>query len=139
VRFALTFAALVSTGALAVSSPQPEDATLLHRLIDSGTLPDLRWAKFSVQPGLDGDRAPTPQAEGLIRILEGVGAKGLDHEDYDGSRWAGRLARLRPASSHPADEDVARFDLALTISARRYASDLHIGKVNPKVFCFAGI
>lgn len=30
-----------------------------------------------------------------------------------------------------------RFDLALTVCAMRYISDLHIGKVNPKHFAFA--
>ena len=30
------------------------------------------------------------------------------------------------------DMDIARFDLALTVSAMRYVSDLHIGKVNPE-------
>jgi hypothetical protein len=51
VRFALTLAALIATGGLAVSWPQRDtDAvTLLHRLVDSGTLPDLRWAKFSAE------------------------------------------------------------------------------------------
>src|SRR5262249_16385759 len=29
---------------------------------------------------------------------------------------------------------LARFDLALTISAMRYVSDLHTGRVNPRVF-----
>jgi murein L,D-transpeptidase YcbB/YkuD len=29
------------------------------------------------------------------------------------------------------DADLARFDLALTVSAMRYASDLHIGRLNP--------
>ena len=30
-----------------------------------------------------------------------------------------------------------KFDLALTVCAMRYISDLHIGKVNPKHFAFA--
>lgn len=150
-RFALTIAALIATGVQAVSWPQPEaDATLLRRLVDSGTLPDLRWAKFSAEQtevakfyasrgyslAWARDRAPTPQAEAVIRFLQGAGAKGLDPEDYDGSRWAGRLARLRPASPQPSDEEMVRFDLALTVSVLRCVSDLHIGKVNPKVFCF---
>ena len=130
VRFARNFAVLIATGLPAVSRPQPntDTAALLHRLVDSGSVPDLRWAKFSAEQtevakfyasrgyslAWARDRAPTPQAEALIRILEGAGAKGLDPEDYDGSRWAGRLARLRPASPHPDNEDLARFDLALT-------------------------
>src|SRR5215472_5515997 len=35
-----------------------------------------------------------------------------------------------------AENDLGRFDLALTVTLMRYISDLHIGKVNPKHFNF---
>jgi len=123
---------------------------LLRQLTDSGTLPDLRWPKFFgcqnfvakfyettgygfawVQNG-----ALTPQARSIISVLQDAAARGLDPEDYDGSRWQARMAHLRPACAQPSDDDLARFDLALTISVMRYVSDLRVGKVNPKVFCF---
>jgi murein L,D-transpeptidase YcbB/YkuD len=47
------------------------------------------------------------------------------------------MARLKPATRHPAEADAVRFDLALTVCAMRYISDLHIGKVNPKHMDFA--
>ena len=61
-------------------------------------------------------------------------AKGLTPEDYDASRWSSRLNALKSA---PGDATtVANFDAALTVSAMRYISDLHIGRVNPKQFKF---
>jgi hypothetical protein len=63
--------------------------------------------------------------------------KGLSAEDYDGSRWNDRLAKLKPKSQQPTEADAVKFDLALTVCAMRYISDLHIGKVNPRQFAFA--
>lgn len=129
---------------------QPAPPTLLRQLLDSASLTDLRWPGFSaVQPetakfyaSRDNNLAwsrngtPTPQAVASIRALVNAGANGLDPEDYDGSRWAARLMRLGPVSAHPSDTDLVRFDLALTVSMLRYASDLHGGRVNPRIFCF---
>jgi murein L,D-transpeptidase YcbB/YkuD len=72
----------------------------------------------------------TDQARALIETFQGAEARGLNAEDYDGSLWDGRLAHL-PAAS---DSDLARFDLALTVSALRYVSDLHFGRANPGLF-----
>ena len=122
----------------------PESETLLRQLIDSGSLPDLRWPKFASFRtdvakfyGSTGyklawvrDGAATPQALAIVKILQAAEVKGLEPEDYDGSRWGARLASLR------AEDDLVRFDLALTVSVMRYASGLHAGKVNPKLFCF---
>jgi len=47
------------------------------------------------------------------------------------------LARLKPKTQQPTEADAAKFDLALTVCAMRYISDLHIGRVNPKQFSFA--
>ena len=66
-------------------------------------------------------------------MLKQADAKGLNAEDYDGSRWTDRLARLHQSPS-PADR--ARFDAALTVCVMRYVSDLHIGRVNPQHFKF---
>jgi len=110
----------------------------LPALIATGRLDDLRWADFSdFQADIDAfyrqseyalawsrDEKITPQAIAIIEELKQAESKGLNPEDYDGSRWAERLA-------HP---DLARFDLALTVSVMRYASDLHIGKLNPGIY-----
>ena len=116
----------------------------------SGNLAALRWPDFSPLKthltnfyGPSGyalawthDGAPSPQAQALILILQHAEAKGLDPDDYDASRWAARLARLQPAIAKPAERDLDTFDLALTVSGMRYISDLRMGRVNPKVFCF---
>ncbi|HUA00953.1 MAG TPA: L,D-transpeptidase family protein [Candidatus Aquilonibacter sp.] len=109
-------------------------------------MPDLRWPDFSDYrddakklyegysyslPWLQ-DMQPTPQAQAMIAILQGAGDKGLSPEDYDASRWSGRLSQLRPATPDPKESDLVQFDVALTISAMRYVSDLHVGKINPR-------
>src|SRR5262249_52774483 len=74
---------------------------------------------------------PTPQAFVLIQLFKTAGAEGLDPDDYDSPRWDDRVARLRVPSA-----DAVHFDLALTVCAMRYVSDLHVGRVNPQHFKF---
>ena len=121
----------------------PQTATL-RQLAASATHSDLRWPNFSdyrvhvvnfyepagYTPAWVRNGAATAQARAIIEILLKADAKGLSAEDYDAPRWASRLARLA------TDDDRARFDLALTVSLMRYISDLHIGKLNPKLFHF---
>ncbi|MFZ0522280.1 MAG: L,D-transpeptidase family protein [Candidatus Acidiferrales bacterium] len=128
----------------------PETQTWLRSTIQTGNLADLRWPDFSdytklVQefyesygyalPWVRGMQ-PTPQAQQIIAVLFQSDQKGLNAEDYDASRWADRLAKLRPAAPQPSEADATRFDVALTVCIMRYISDLHIGKVNPKHFEF---
>ena len=80
---------------------------------------------------------PTTQARQAIALMLQASQKGLSADDYDGSRWSDRLARLKPATQQPAEADAVNFDFALTVCAMRYISDLHIGKVNPKHLAFA--
>ena len=84
---------------------------------------------------------PTAQATQLIEMFGDAAKKGLDPEDYDASRWAGRvqkLAEIRAAKddSDAAQETVAEFDAAMTITAMRYLEDLHVGRVNPQALNF---
>jgi len=131
VRLAVLSAVLLS----AAWAAPPNDE--LQQLVQSGSLSDLRWPDFTrLQPDaarfyeLNGYQLAwsrsgraTPQALALIHAIENAAIKGLDPEDYDG-----RLTYLG------ADTDWARFDVALTVSATRYISDLSSGKVNPEVF-----
>jgi murein L,D-transpeptidase YcbB/YkuD len=119
-------------------------AEQIRSIAESGTLSTLRWPDFSdyvrpVQQFYEADNySPvwirdgqcTPQAVAMIAALEGSQHKGLDSEDYDATRWPSRLAALKVASADPTT--VATFDVALTVSAMRYISDLHIGRLNPK-------
>ena len=127
-----------------VSSPAGE----VQNLVGGGVLRELRWPEFSAYrahverfySALNFTLAwtrngqPTLQAQAMIGALRSADTKGLDPEDYDGSRWPIRLSTLhQPGIS---ERDLARFDLALTISVMRYVSDLHTGRVNPKLFHF---
>jgi murein L,D-transpeptidase YcbB/YkuD len=162
----LIFALLCGSGPSAVSSTQTQPAASSHgattelsvegqatlrAAIDSGRLPDLRWPDFSDYSkhvekfyGLNGGSLwwvsgtePTAQARQMIGLLLEADQKGLSADDYDGPRWNDRLARVKPATMQPTEADAVKFDLALTVCAMRYVSDLHIGKVNPKHFAFA--
>ena len=123
----------------------PAGQALLRHYLDAGQLPDLCWSDFSayradaakfyaafgnalpwVQEG-----KPTHQALTLIRDFQNAEYKGLSPEDYDGSRWAARLARFnQPAIVSEAD--LVPFDLEITVSAMRYLSDLKDGRINPR-------
>jgi murein L,D-transpeptidase YcbB/YkuD len=141
------------TSAKSAAPPQqlsPEGQASLRAILQAGNLPDLRWPDFSdydkhLQKFYESysyslpwvrEMEPTSQAQQVIALLLEAEQKGLSAEDYDGPRWAERLAKLKPAASQPSEADAARFDVALTVCVMRYISDLHIGKVNPKHFEF---
>jgi murein L,D-transpeptidase YcbB/YkuD len=113
----------------------------------SGRLDDLRWPDFSdyrvhvenfyrasdyalawVQDG-----QPSKRAGEVVAVLLRADREGLNAEDYDGPRWERRFAQL--AEPH-TPQDEARFDVALTVCAMRYISDIRIGRINPKHFQF---
>jgi len=147
----LVLMALFCSFAQAQVALSSADQTWLRGAIGTGSFSDLRWPDFSdyrnhVQKfyGLNGDSLwwvkgmePTSQARQLIALLLQAGQKGLTADDYDGPRWSDRLTKLKPAARQPAEADAVKFDLALTVCAMRYISDLHIGKVNPKRLAFA--
>ena len=115
----------------------------LRSIVTAGILPGLRWPDFTnyreemrefyrADPQLAWMRnsVPTSQARALIALLQAAETKGLRAEDYDALRWAERLERLQ---SPQRDQETLwiHFDLALTVSAMRYASDLHMGRIDP--------
>jgi murein L,D-transpeptidase YcbB/YkuD len=114
--------------------------------IEAGRLSDLRWPDFSdlrtnvrdfylpfdYALAWTKDGQPTPQARSVIGLLENADKKGLRPEDYDGPFWNQRVARLVPPAPRASSSDLARFDLALTVSVMRYISALHNGRVNPR-------
>ena len=77
---------------------------------------------------------PTPKARAVIKLLQTADNKGLLADDYDGSRWTGRLARLELSDLHASAPELLRFDLALSVCAMRYISDLNLGRINPRLF-----
>ncbi|MBZ5650030.1 MAG: L,D-transpeptidase family protein [Acidobacteriia bacterium] len=123
--------------------------TQLHGIIDAAELADLRWPKFvkyrtevrDFYDACDGalpwmrELRPTPQALAIIQLLRTADREGLNPEDYDGPRWDGRIRAVEQSNPVP-ESDLVRFDMALTVSAMRYISDLHLGRVNPRLFHF---
>jgi murein L,D-transpeptidase YcbB/YkuD len=141
----------LATAAPAQVALSSDSQSWLRTAISSGAADFLRWPNFSdyskhVQKlyEFNGNSLwwvkgmePTAQARQVIALMLQADQKGLSAEDYDGSRWSDRLAKLKPVTRQPAEADAVKFDLALTVCAMRYISDLHIGRVNPKHFAFA--
>jgi len=140
--------------ALFAEQPAPSSQTLsgagvpaLRGIVDSGHNADLRWPDFTLYKTEVAKLYETngysllwvqngrvrPQGLAVIQLLQNANAKGLDPEDYDGSRWQGRLLKL---GQEPSEQDLVSFDTALTISAMRYIRAIHCGRVNPKEFKF---
>jgi murein L,D-transpeptidase YcbB/YkuD len=65
-------------------------------------------------------------------VLEQADQVGLSSEDYDGPRWKDRIARFGGGNQNPSADEPARFDLALTVSAMRYISEIQFGRVKPE-------
>jgi L,D-transpeptidase YcbB len=138
----------------AEQQPAPAGQTLsasgvpaLHAIVDSGRNADLRWpdfipyktevAKLYEASGYSllwvQNLRVRPQGLAVVGVLQNANAKGLDAEDYDGSRWQGRLLKL---GQKPSEQDLISFDTALTVSLMRYIRAIHCGRVNPKEFKF---
>ena len=128
--------------------PSLSSPTTLPSIIEAGYLSDLRWPDFSdyrlhltefYEPAAYAlawvkDGRPTRQALEAIDAFRSADNRGLNAEDYDGPRWADRIANLRrPSQGQPAADPI-RFDLALTVSLMRIVSDLNMGRVSPQYF-----
>ena len=127
----------------------------VEEVVNAPQLAIMKWSNFSdyqplVQQFYDDrnfelawtrDGRPTEQATALIAMFQGAALKGLNPEDYDASRWPQRVARIntiaqKKDTSDDAQTVVAQFDAAMTISAMRYLSDLHLGRINPQTLNF---
>jgi L,D-transpeptidase YcbB len=119
----------------------------LHAIVDSARNADLRWSDFTPYKTEVAKLYETngysllwmqngrvrPQGLAVIELLQNANTKGLDPDDYDGSRWQGRLLKM---GQKPSQQDLVSFDTALTVSAMRYIRAIHCGRVNPKEFKF---
>lgn len=129
------------------SRPNSTDyASNLQGIVGSPQLPILKWPDFTqIQPQVQQfyenrnwevawtrDGKPTQQATRLIQIFGDAAKKGLQPEDYDSSRWPERTQAI---AGHNAD-NIAQFDVAMTVAAMRYLSDLHLGRINPQSLDF---
>jgi murein L,D-transpeptidase YcbB/YkuD len=127
----------------------------IQAVVAKKDLPGLRWPNYSdYQAAVTAfyedrnneiawtrDLKPTSATIAFVKAFTDAGAKGLDPEDYDASRWPGRLQQLAQIAStkdtSAASQDtVAQFDTDMTVCVMRYISDLRIGRVNPQHFNF---
>jgi len=159
--FLLVFSAIAchTSGGSQKTGPQepqrvalnPENAkavgATLRSLVASGKLESLRWPDFRDVSGsaagfYEGrgyvpawvDRVgPTAQAKVVVSILQKADQKGLDPEDYDASQWQTREEAL---AGTPTPDEIARFDLALSVCLLRYVSALDVGRINPRQLKF---
>jgi len=130
--------------AAAIALPCPAIAQIparIESLVSAGTLADMRLRDFreyqksvrefyaagAYAPAWVQGGAVSDQALAMIQVLQNAWKKGLEPEDYDASRWDGRRQAMQHGGGDPG-----AFDVALTVSAMRYSSDLHIGRVNPR-------
>jgi L,D-transpeptidase YcbB len=150
--------AAIAGASCSANTPPPQQANppsdpaaasaRLQQIAAAGKLSELHWPDFSDYRALflqvyqpsnfallwTSNGQPTPQALIVIQALTDSAQKGLIPDDYDATRWQARIAALK--SSPQAASSLADFDAALTVSAMRYISDLHIGRVNPTHFKF---
>lgn len=94
----------------------------------SGVSADVRnvYAPAAYRPVWTRNARPTAQALAIIHLLETADSKGLKPADYNAGNWQARVSAMT------TDAAVAEFDVALTAAVIRYASDLHLGRVNPQ-------
>jgi L,D-transpeptidase YcbB len=122
-----------------------EGQTELRSILSAGQLSELRWPRFEdLQVEIDEfyssvgysfawvrSSKASPNAKAMIDLLKSADRKGLEPEDYDGPRWRARIASLEHGNA-ASESDLLHFDVALTVSAMRYISDLHRGRLNPR-------
>ena len=144
VRWFSLWLVLAAGSGVEVSWAESGAGAAIHGLIQSGKHPGLRWNNFSdvrktldqLYPGDDPaplwlrDGKPTAQAKAVIESLAGADDRGLNSVDYDADLLAKRLAN--PALKAGNAAAVADFDVALSIAATRYATNLYLGRINPR-------
>ena len=114
------------------AGPTTPTTSRRHHLLRRPQLRD----RLAARPQAHACRPPPSSTPSRI-----AGAKGLNPEDYDASRWPARLQQIAQiAAAHDTSrrrqDTVAQFDTAMTICVMRYISDLRIGRVNPQHFNF---
>jgi murein L,D-transpeptidase YcbB/YkuD len=144
---------LSSVGVTAASSqarvlPADSIAARIAGIIAEGSLPILERPGFLpirdqivrlYQPGADTplwvrpDGWATDQANVILGALLTAPWEGLDSSDYSAHTLERMAVRL---AVEPTVERVASFDVGLSAAFFRYLSDLHVGRVDPRVVGF---
>lgn len=113
-------------------------------MIQSGQHSSLHWSKLTdvlkglvrlygeqpTRPLWVKDQKPSPQALAVVAALKDADKAGLLPEDYDAAfleRWS-----QESAGGFKEASGVASYDVALSVAALRFASNLHLGRINPR-------
>jgi murein L,D-transpeptidase YcbB/YkuD len=120
-------------------------AVSIQALLKEGVHPKLHWGKFpdfqaqleqlyqtsGYLPFWTQNGKPTEKTRAVIQSLAAADGKGLNAADYDAKLFAAWRNELSSAeSSNP--QNIASFDVGLSLSLMRYASNLYIGRINPR-------
>ena len=130
-----------------LAAPDPV-ASEIQQILKTGKHPKLRWGHFSdVSKTLTvlyspanaplwlKEGVPSAQAKAVVDILASADDVGLNAADYD----AGLLLDwLKPSALKAASpSEWALFDVAMSVAVSRYASNVALGRINPKSVGFA--
>lgn len=135
----------------ALSMPQEslQAEELIRAIVLEARIPSLKWPRFPhYQDELRAfyeplgyalvwfeNGQPRKQVAEILALLKEADKKGLSSEDYDlpwlSSRW-----QMLQAGSAAAPQELARFDVALSLALFRYVSDLRVGRINPRNLYF---
>ena len=122
----------------------------IQALLKEGVIAKLRFGQFpDFKAQLEALYQPTgyaplwtrngkaiPQAQKAIASLFKADDKGLNSADYEAdllNRW---LAGIN-AQASPSPQELSQFDAALSLSLMRYASNLYLGRINPREVNFS--
>jgi len=119
----------------------------IQSLVGEGVHPGLRWGKFpdyqaplkqlyeanGYQPLWTQNGKGTAQAKAMIASLATAHTRGLNNEDYDAvalAKWLNELELDKDPAAAP--QKSASFDVALSLMSMRYASNVYVGRINPR-------
>ena len=80
---------------------------------------------------VDGQGRPGNDARTALSLLEEAAAEGLDPRDY-GAEALRTLAAALEAAERPSLDDVAAFDVGVSVAMLRYLRHVHLGRVDPR-------
>src|SRR5687767_1386260 len=147
-RFPLLLISLLAA-VLSACGPKRLDELTIRRVLEQGRHPYVEdrtgpaerrqllelYEERDFSPLWSTERQPTAAALGLIRELHNAQLRGLAPEAYAGEsllRHAQALSSKHSLTSE--DENASLFDVALSLAAIRFVSDVAIGQVSPRTF-----
>jgi L,D-transpeptidase YcbB len=145
----LSYLLLLAVALNCTAEPSPPTGNTvsagIQSLIGEGVHPGLHWGKFpdyqaplrqlyegnGYQPLWTHNGKGTSQAKAMIASLATAYTRGLNNEDYDAELLGKWLVELdKETGVQP--QTLASFDVALSLMSMRYASNVYVGRINPR-------